>query len=112
MSSVVETVGGDELLRRVGGAPDLVLSDMAPNTMGHAATDHLRIVALIEAAAAFSTAHLKPGGAFITKSFQGGAEGELLRGLKAAFTDVRHIKPDASRKESSEVYLVATGLKR
>ncbi len=103
---------GPELLARVGGAPDVVLSDMAPNTMGHAATDHLRIVGLIEAAAAFAVAHLKPGGTFLTKSFQGGAEGELLRGLKAAFTDVRHIKPEASRKDSSEVYLIATGLKR
>lgn len=103
---------GPELLRRLGGAPDVVLSDMAPNTMGHAATDHLRIVALIEAAAAFAVEQLKPGGAFVTKSFQGGAEGDLLRGLKSAFADVRHVKPDASRKESSEVYIVAKGLRR
>ena len=103
---------GPELLARVGGPPDLVFSDMAPNTMGHHATDHLRIVALIEAATTFAVEHLKPGGAFLTKSFQGGAEGELLRGLKAAFADVRHIKPEASRKDSSEVYLVATGLRR
>ena len=103
---------GPELVRLAGGAPDLVLSDMAPNTMGHAATDHLRIVALIEAAVAFATDVLKPGGAFVTKSFQGGAEGELLRGLKTSFRNVKHVKPDASRKESSEVYLVATGLRR
>ena len=103
---------GPELLARGGGPPDVVLSDMAPNTMGHAATDHLRIVGLIEAAAAFAVAHLRPGGTFLTKSFQGGAEGELLRGLKSAFTDVRHLKPEASRKDSSEVYLIATGLKR
>ena len=103
---------GPELLRLAGGAPDLVLSDMAPNTMGHHATDHLRIVALIEAATAFAVETLKPGGAFLTKSFQGGAEGELLRSLKSAFAEVRHIKPEASRKGSSEVYLVATGLKR
>ena len=103
---------GPELLRRVGGAPDLVLSDMAPNTMGHPATDHLRIVGLIEAATAFAVETLKPGGSFVTKSFQGGAEGELLRTLKAAFAEVRHIKPGSSRKESSEVYLVATGLRR
>ena len=103
---------GPELLARVGGPPDVVLSDMAPNTMGHAATDHLRIVGLIEAAAAFAVAHLRTGGPLLTKSFQGGAEGDLLRGLKLAFTDVRHIKPEASRKDSSEVYLIATGLKR
>lgn len=103
----------DRLLASLGGAPpDVVLSDMAPNTSGHRESDHLRIVALIEAAAAFAAASLRPGGAFVTKSFQGGAEGELLRRLKADYAAVRHFKPKASRAESSEVYLVATGLKR
>ncbi len=102
---------GPDLLRRLGRPPDLVLSDMAPNTMGHAATDHLRIIALVEAAADFAVANLKPGGAFVTKSFQGGAEGALLARLKAAFAEVRHFKPDSSRKESSEVYLIGAGLK-
>ncbi len=102
----------DRLLASLGGQPDVVLSDMAPNTSGHRESDHLRIVALIEAAAAFAALSLRPGGAFVTKSFQGGAEGELLRRLKADYAAVRHFKPKASRAESSEVYLVATGLKR
>ena len=102
----------ERLLDAVGAPPDLVLSDMAPNTSGHRDTDHLRIIALVEAAAAFAAASLRPGGSFVAKSFQGGAEGELLRRLKADYASVRHFKPGASRAESSEVYLVATGLKR
>ena len=102
----------DRLRAALGSPPDLVLSDMAPNTSGHRETDHLRIVALIEAAATFAVASLRPGGSFVTKSFQGGAEGELLRTLKADFDAVKHFKPKSSRAESSEVYLVATGLKR
>ena len=102
----------DRLLSRLGAPPDVVLSDMAPNTSGHRETDHLRIVGLIEAAAAFAASHLRPGGAFVTKSFQGGAEGELLQRLKADFSAVRHFKPKSSRQESSEVYLIATGLRR
>ncbi len=100
------------LTQALGGAPDVILSDMAPNTMGHPATDHLRIVSLIEAAAAFADQALKPGGAFLTKTFQGGATGELLAGLKRRFADVRHVKPKASRADSAEVYLIATGLRR
>ncbi len=100
-----------ELIARLGGAPDLVLSDMAPNTVGHQRTDHLRIVALMEAAAAFAIDTLRPGGAFVTKAFQGGAVGELLTTLKQGFAAVRHVKPKASRQDSSEVYLVATGRK-
>ena len=100
------------LLETLGAPPDLVLSDMAPNTSGHRETDHLRIVGLIELAAAFAAARLRPGGSFVTKSFQGGAEGELLQTLKADYAAVRHFKPKSSRQESSEVYLVATGLKR
>jgi 23S rRNA (uridine2552-2'-O)-methyltransferase len=102
---------GPRLLEALGGPPDLVLSDMAPNTTGHRQTDHLRIVGLIEAAAAFAVDHLRPGGAFVTKAFQGGETGELLALLKHRFAAVRHVKPKASRAESSELYLVATGFK-
>ncbi len=98
-------------LAELGGQPDLVLSDMAPNTTGHAATDHLRIVALAEAAAEAALAHLAPGGAFVCKVFQGGAEREVLEPLKRAFASVRHAKPPASRKESAEIYLVAQGFR-
>jgi len=94
---------------RLGGAPDIVLSDMAPNTTGHRATDHLRIMGLVEAAADFAIATLKPGGAFVTKAFQGGETAELIARLKRHFASVRHVKPRASRAESSEVYIVATG---
>ncbi len=102
---------GPRLLAALGGAPDLVLSDMAPNTLGHRRTDHLRIVVLIEAAAAFAVDHLKPGGAFVAKAFQGGETAEVIRTLKAHFGDVKHVKPKASRTDSSEVFLVATGFK-
>jgi 23S rRNA (uridine2552-2'-O)-methyltransferase len=102
---------GERLIGLLGGAPDVVLSDMAPNTMGHRQTDHLRIMALIEAAAAFAIQSLTPGGAFVVKAFQGGETAEIIRLLKAHFTDVRHVKPKASRAESSEVYLVATGFR-
>ncbi len=102
---------GPRLLAALGGAPDLVLSDMAPNTLGHRRTDHLRIVVLIEAAAAFAVDHLKPDGAFVAKAFQGGETAEVIRTLKAHFGDVKHVKPKASRTDSSEVFLVATGFK-
>jgi 23S rRNA (uridine2552-2'-O)-methyltransferase len=102
--------GAPEALKAaLGGPADLVLSDMAPNTSGHKATDHLRIMALVEAAAAFAGQILAPGGAFVAKVFQGGAEQTLLAGLKRDFSKVRHVKPPASRKESAEQYLVATG---
>lgn len=97
------------LQEALGGPPDLVLSDMAPNTSGHKATDHVRIMALVEAAADFATRVLAPGGSFVAKVFQGGAENTLLSALKRDFTKVRHVKPPASRKESAEQYLVATG---
>lgn len=99
------------LLAALGGAPDLVLSDMAPNTTGHAATDHLRIIALAELAAETAMELLSPGGAFVTKLFAGGAESRLLAVLKRRFAKVRHAKPPASRKDSSELYLVATGFR-
>jgi len=102
---------GDRLVTMLSGAPDLVLSDMAQNTVGHRETDHLKIIGLIEAAAAFAIETLKPGGAFVTKNFQGGSAGQVLDQLKHAFAQVRHVKPKASRTDSSEVYLVATGRK-
>jgi 23S rRNA (uridine2552-2'-O)-methyltransferase len=102
---------GARLIELLGGAPDLILSDMAPNTTGHRQTDHLRIVGLIEAAVDFAIATLKPGGAFVTKAFQGGETAAVLALLKAHFAEVKHIKPKASRQESSEVYLAATGFR-
>jgi 23S rRNA (uridine2552-2'-O)-methyltransferase len=102
---------GPRLLELLGGPPELVLSDMAPNTLGHRQTDHLRIVMLIEAAATFAVENLKPGGVFVAKAFQGGETAEVLRTLKAHFDEVKHVKPKASRVDSSEVFLVATGFK-
>jgi len=95
----------------LGGPADLVLSDMAAPATGHAATDHLRIVALAEDAFAFAETLLKPGGAFVAKVFQGGSEGALLTALKQAFAEVRHAKPAASRAESAETYVVARGFR-
>jgi 23S rRNA (uridine2552-2'-O)-methyltransferase len=102
---------GEQLLSLLGGPPDVVLSDMAQNTVGHRATDHLKIVALIEAAADFAVRHLQPGGCFMTKNFQGGSAGDVLAMLKRHFADVKHVKPKSSRQDSSEVYLVAMGFK-
>ncbi len=102
----------DVLVSRLGGEADLVLSDMAPNTTGHAATDHIRIVALAELAFLSARTMLGEGGGFVTKVFQGGSERALLEPLKRAFRTVRHAKPKASRKESSELYVVATGFRR
>jgi 23S rRNA (uridine2552-2'-O)-methyltransferase len=93
------------------GRTDVVLSDMAAQGTGHARTDHLRIMGLAEAAAEFACEVLAPGGAFICKVFQGGTERELLDRLKRAFTAVRHVKPPASRSESAELYVVATGFR-
>ena len=95
----------------LGGPAELVLSDMAPNTTGHGATDHVRIVALAELALDFACRVLAPGGAFVAKVFQGGAERQLLEPMKRRFATVRHAKPAASRKESSELYVVATGFR-
>ena len=101
-----------DMIRLVlGGLADIVLSDMAPATTGHAATDHLRIVALAEDAFGLAAQLLVPGGAFLAKVFQGGAEGALLAELKRAFVEVRHAKPPASRAESAETYVVATGFR-
>jgi len=93
------------------GAADVVLSDMAAPTTGHGRTDHLRIMALAEAAAAFAIEVLRPGGAFLCKVFQGGTERELLETLKQSFATVKHVKPPASRQDSSELYVLATGFR-
>jgi 23S rRNA (uridine2552-2'-O)-methyltransferase len=97
------------LAEALGGPADLVLSDMAPNTTGHAATDHLRIIALTEQAFAFAQTVLAPGGIFVAKVFQGGAERELLLPMKRVFRSVRHAKPPASRAQSAELYVIAQG---
>lgn len=94
-----------------GGAADVVLSDMAAPTVGHNKTDHIRIMMLAEAAAHFACDVLAPGGAFLCKVFQGGTERELLDLLKQSFSTVRHVKPPASRSDSAELYVLATGFK-
>ncbi len=100
-----------QLITLMDGPADLVLSDMAPNTTGHAPTDHLRIMALAELALEFALQTLAPGGAFVAKLFQGGTERQMLEPMKRRFTQVRHAKPPASRKDSSELYVVATGFR-
>jgi len=102
---------GPRLIELLGGAPDVVISDMAPNTVGHRQTDHLRIVGLIEAAVEFAVQVLKPGGAFIAKAFQGGETAEVIATLKRHFPEVKTVKPKASRADSSELYLVALKFK-
>lgn len=101
----------DRLKALLQGEADIVLSDMAAPTTGHKATDHLRIVALADAALDFAMDVLSPGGAFVSKVFQGGAEGDLLNRLKRNFKSVKHAKPKASRQESAEMYVVALGFK-
>lgn len=104
--------GADDAVKAaLGGEADAVLSDMAAASSGHRQTDHLRIIALCEAAAQFASEVLKPGGVFLAKTLQGGAEGDLLAGLKRDFETVRHIKPPASRKDSAEMYVLATGFR-
>jgi len=102
----------DKIKGLLGGPADLVLSDMSPNTTGHPATDHIRIMALAEMAAYFAIEILAPGGAFVCKFFQGGAEKEILDLLKKHFIKTKHAKPAASRAESSETYLVAQGFRK
>jgi len=101
----------DYLITALGGAPDLVLSDMAANTTGHPPTDALRTMGLVEAATEFAVQVLRPGGAFVSKVFAGGADSALVAELKRNFTHVKHAKPPASRKDSSEWYVVAQGFK-
>ncbi|MGN6470266.1 MAG: RlmE family RNA methyltransferase [Rhizobiaceae bacterium] len=100
-----------KLIEALGGAPDVVLSDMAAPTTGHRQTDHLRTMHLCEAAADFAISVLVPGGHFLAKTFQGGTEAALLDQLKRNFRSVHHIKPPASRNESVELYLLAKGFK-
>ena len=95
----------------LGGAPDLVLSDMAANTVGHKQTDHLRTMGLVEAGAWFAVETLEKGGAFVAKVLAGGTDADLLKLLKSHFKSVKHAKPPASRKGSSEWYVVAQGFK-
>ncbi|MFC7537908.1 RlmE family RNA methyltransferase [Sphingomonas sp. GCM10030256] len=101
----------DALREALGGPADLVLSDMAANTVGHPQTDHLRTMALVEAGMEFATEVLRPGGAYVAKVLAGGTDTELLAGLKRHFTTVKHAKPPASRKGSSEWYVIAQGFK-
>ena len=101
----------DKIAALLGGPADLVLSDMAANASGHRRTDHLKIMALAEAAADFARAVLAPGGAFLCKVLQGGTETTLLAALKRDFTSVKHVKPAASRTDSAELYLLATGFR-
>jgi 23S rRNA (uridine2552-2'-O)-methyltransferase len=102
---------GDEIKALLGGPADVVLSDMAANATGHRKTDHLRIMALAEAAAEFAREVLAPGGAFLCKMLQGGTEATLLAALKRDFAAVKHVKPAASRTDSAELYLLATGFR-
>lgn len=101
----------DRLKIMLGGPADVVMSDMAANTTGHKKTDHLRIIGLAELAVAFAREVLAPHGAFVAKVFQGGLETALLNDLKRDFTTVRHVKPAASRADSSELYVLATGFR-
>ena len=101
----------DRLKEALGQSADLVLSDMAANTVGHPQTDHLRTMALVEAALEFAKEVLRPGGGFVAKVLAGGADNQLVAELKRHFTSVKHAKPPASRKDSSEWYVVAQGFK-
>jgi 23S rRNA (uridine2552-2'-O)-methyltransferase len=99
------------LKEMIGGPADVVLSDMAANATGHARTDHLKIMALVEAAAEFARELLAPGGTFLAKVLQGGTEAALLTSLKRDYKNVKHVKPPASRSDSAELYLLATGFR-
>jgi 23S rRNA (uridine2552-2'-O)-methyltransferase len=101
----------DRLKAMLGGAADVVLSDMAANATGHRRTDHLKIMALVEAAAAFAAEVLRPGGTFLAKVLQGGTEAALLAELKRNFAGVKHVKPAASRADSAELYVLASGFR-
>jgi 23S rRNA (uridine2552-2'-O)-methyltransferase len=107
----MEDAAPERLKQELGGSADLVLSDMAANTVGHPQTDHLRTMALVEAGMLFATEILRPGGAYVAKVLAGGADNNLVAELKRHFTTVKHAKPPASRKGSSEWYVVAQGFK-
>ena len=102
---------GQQLMDMMQGKPDVVLSDLAHNTVGHRQTDHLKIMALLEMASDFALDNLRPGGAFVAKAFQGGETEHLLLKLKLSFDTVKHMKPKSSRADSSEIYIVALGFK-
>ena len=108
---VTEAGALDRILEALGGKADLVLSDMASPAMGHRATDHIRVVALVETALDITEELLAPGGAFLAKVFQGGAGQDLVTLLKKDFAKVHHVKPKASRAESPVVYVLATGFR-
>jgi len=101
----------DRLRETLGSEADLVLSDMAANTVGHQQTDHLRTMALVEAGLLFATEVLRPGGAYVAKVLAGGADNQLVAEMKRHFTNVKHAKPPASRKDSSEWYVIAQGFR-
>ena len=101
----------DRLREALGAEADLVMSDMAANTVGHQQTDHLRTMALVEAGLLFATEVLRPGGAYVAKVLAGGADNQLVAEMKRHFTTVKHAKPPASRKDSSEWYVIAQGFK-
>lgn len=107
----MEEAAPERLKQALGGPADLVLSDMAANTVGHQRTDHLRTMGLVEAALDFAKEVLRPGGAFVAKVLAGGADNSLVAELKRHFATVKHAKPPASRKDSSEWYVVAQGFK-
>lgn len=102
----------DKLKEALAGRADVVMSDMAHNTTGHRETDHLKIMALVEAGYDFACEILKQGGTYLAKTFQGGADSELLARMKIDFAVVRHVKPKASRQDSSEMYVLATGFRK
>ncbi len=101
----------ERLKSELGGPADLVVSDMATNTVGHQQTDHLRTMALVEAGLLFATEVLRPGGAYVAKVLAGGADNQLVAEMKRHFATVKHAKPPASRKDSSEWYVIAQGFK-
>jgi 23S rRNA (uridine2552-2'-O)-methyltransferase len=107
----LDAAAPERLKAMLGGPADVVLSDMAANTTGHRQTDHLKIMALVEAAVEFAAEVLKPGGSFLAKVIQGGTEGALLAALKRDFASVKHVKPAASRSDSAELYVLATGFR-
>ena len=107
----LEQAAPEKLIEMLGGGTDVVLSDMAANTTGHRKTDQLRVLGLVEAAAMFACQVLTPGGAFLAKVFQSGADAGLLAQLKHDFASVRHVKPASSRQDSSERYVLATGFR-
>ena len=107
----LEPSAPERLMAMMEGRADVVMSDMAANTTGHRKTDQLRMVGLVETAAAFAAEVLKPGGTFLAKTFQSGADAELMAQLKRDYAGVRHVKPAASRQDSSERYVLATGFR-